>query len=153
RAWPTSSDNASTSGQRSSKFRGKPCKTGRSSPTSSAPAGRFRGAPYHGRTRWRSRRRFVTYRLGRSMRITVGAHGQIELPPVLLNNLRTVHRARLDPWLERLPVTLATVLDELDATIDPGDPGLSFSLVCFARRRTGERMVIKATVPNEELVA
>ena len=87
------------------------------------------------------------------MRITVGAHGQIELPPVLLNNLRTVHRAKLDPWLERLPVTLATVLDELDATIEPGDPGLSFSLVFFARRRTGERMVIKATVPNEELVA
>jgi streptomycin 6-kinase len=84
------------------------------------------------------------------MRITVGDHGQLELPQVLLNNLRAVHRERVVPWLERLPTTLAAVLDELDATIEPGDPGLSYNLVFFARRASDEQIVIKATVPNEE---
>jgi streptomycin 6-kinase len=86
------------------------------------------------------------------MRITVGGHGQLELPPVLLNNLRTVHRDRFDSWIEGLPGVLSDVLDELDATIAVGDPGLSYHLVFFARRRDGDRIVIKATVPNDEQI-
>lgn len=86
------------------------------------------------------------------MRITIGHHGQLTLPPVLLGNLRTVHRDRVDGWLARLPELLANVLDELDATIAPGDPGLSYHLVFFARRASGEKIVVKATVPNDEQV-
>lgn len=86
------------------------------------------------------------------MRITVGTYGEIELPPVLLKNLRTVHRDSVGPWLERLPDTLSDILAELDAAIEPGDPGLSYHLVFFARRANGQRIVIKATVPNEEQI-
>jgi hypothetical protein len=33
------------------------------------------------------------------MRITVGDHGELTLPPVLLSSLRTVHRDRVDGWM------------------------------------------------------
>jgi streptomycin 6-kinase len=47
---------------------------------------------------------------------------------------------------------LASVLEDLGATIVPGDPGLSYNLVFFARRASGEEIVVKATVPNDEQV-
>lgn len=84
------------------------------------------------------------------MRIDVGTRGELALPPVLLKNLRTVHRDRLEPWLAGLPQLLAGVLDELDAHIVPGDAGLSYNLVFFARRAGGDEIVVKATVPNDE---
>jgi streptomycin 6-kinase len=85
--------------------------------------------------------------------ISVGDHGELTLPAILLGNLRAVHGDRAGPWLERLPKTLNGVLNGLDATIAPGDPGLSYNLVFFARRASGEEIVIKATVPNEEQIA
>lgn len=84
------------------------------------------------------------------MIIATGNRGEVALPPVLLKNLRAVHRERLDPWLAGLPDLLAGILDELDACILPGDPGLSYNLVFFARRSSGEEIVVKATVPNDE---
>lgn len=86
------------------------------------------------------------------MRISAGHHGELRLPPVLLGNLRAVHGHRVDGWLAALPELLAGVLDELDATIVPGEPELSYNLVVFARRADGTELVIKATVPNAEQV-
>jgi hypothetical protein len=84
------------------------------------------------------------------MRITIGDHGKLTVPPVLLNNLRAIHRDRADGWLAKLPEMLASVLEELGVTIIPGDPGLVYNLVFFTRRASGEEIVVKATVPNDE---
>jgi streptomycin 6-kinase len=84
------------------------------------------------------------------MIIPVPGHGEIALPATLLTNLRAVHKVKVDPWLGGLGEMLAGVLDELDASIVPGDPGLSYNLVFFARRSNGDDIVVKCTVPNDE---
>src|SRR5699024_2210433 len=86
----------------------------------------------------------------RLMRVRVGSVGDVTLPDTLLKNLRNVHGERVDPWLDTLPGTLAAVLDELGARIVPGDAGLSYHLVVFARRASGEDIAVKCTVPNDE---
>jgi streptomycin 6-kinase len=84
------------------------------------------------------------------MRISVGRYGTLELPPHLMANLRAVHGERVAGWLESLPATLCGILDELDATIEPGDPPLSYHLVFFARQADGTAIVVKSTVPSHE---
>lgn len=83
-------------------------------------------------------------------RIEIDRHGSVELSPYLLGNLRAVHGDRVEPWLEALPGTLTTILEELDASIEPGEPPLSYHLVFFARLACGTEIVIKCTVPNDE---
>lgn len=83
-------------------------------------------------------------------RVDVGDRGTVELSTYLLNNLRAVHGDRLDPWLDALPETLATILDQLDARIVPGVPPLSYHLVFFAEHSDGTGIVVKCTIPNDE---
>lgn len=84
------------------------------------------------------------------MRVDLGAHGALTLPPALLQNLHTVHGDRVDRWLDGLPTLLEEVLDRLEARIVPADPPLSYHLVLFAQRAGGGDIAIKATVPNDE---
>lgn len=84
------------------------------------------------------------------MRIRVDSRGTVALSLYLLGNLRAVHGDRVDAWLAELPETLATILTEMDATIEPGEPPLSYHLVFFARRADGTEIVVKCTVPNDE---
>lgn len=84
------------------------------------------------------------------MRISVASRGTVELSPYLLGNLRAVHGDRVDAWLAELPETLRDILAELDATIEPGEPPLSYHLVFFARQANGTAIVVKCTVPNGE---
>lgn len=81
-------------------------------------------------------------------RIEIHGHGSVELSQYLLGNLRAVHGDRVEPWLEALPGTLAAILDELDASIDSGNPPLSYHLVFFAKQSHGAEIVVKCTVPN-----
>ncbi len=83
-------------------------------------------------------------------RIDIGDKGTVELSSYLVGNLRAVHGERVDPWLEALPATLATILDELDARVEPGEPPLSYHLVFFARQACGTEIAVKCTVPNDE---
>jgi streptomycin 6-kinase len=85
--------------------------------------------------------------------MAIGDRGELALPGHLLDNLRQVHGRRVDAWLTGLPETLATILNELDARIEPGEPPLSYHLVFFARQADGCRIVIKCTVPNDDQTA
>lgn len=82
--------------------------------------------------------------------VDLGTHGHLDLPEHLLSNLREVHGERVESWLDRLGPMLIDVLGELDARIVDGDPPLSYHLVFFAERSTGEEVVVKCTVPNDE---
>jgi len=84
------------------------------------------------------------------MLIDLADHGTLTLPDQLLVNLREVHGNRVDRWLKSLGALLRGVLEEMDASVAAGDPPLSYHLVFFATRSSGEEIVIKATVPNHE---
>lgn len=84
------------------------------------------------------------------MRIALDRHGDLDVPELLLNNLHTVHGARVDSWLAMLGPLLSDVLSSLDAHLVSGDPALSYHLVFFAEQATGEEIAIKCTVPNWE---
>ncbi|HYH11893.1 MAG TPA: aminoglycoside phosphotransferase family protein [Thermomicrobiales bacterium] len=83
--------------------------------------------------------------------ITIGEQGEtLTLSNELVSNLREVHGPKVDPWLAGLGPTLTGILEELDARVMPGKPPLSYHLVFFAERSTGEEIVVKCTVPNDE---
>lgn len=84
------------------------------------------------------------------MRISLNEHGHLDLPDSLLTNIRMVHGAQVDRWLAQLGPMLSDILSSMDAHLLSGNPSLSYHLVIFAERATGEDIAIKCTVPNPE---
>lgn len=84
------------------------------------------------------------------MHISIGGHGNLELPDSVVDNIRIAHSAGVDSWLAGLGPMLSDVLSSLDARLVPGNPPLSYHLVFFAEQASGDEIVIKCTIPNRE---
>lgn len=72
-------------------------------------------------------------------------------PPEFAEHMREVFGERADPWLERLPETVAELAARWGLEVGPPVANLTFNWVAPATRADGESVMLKVGVPHTEL--